>query len=650
MRCVAIVSRAVAIVRFLATAAVLLAAPRVLLAAPAEAVEAGEWSALLLERARQADRPILLLVNDGSCAPCVAAESAALADATVAGRLTRDFVWARADVLGRPDLADVFGLAVRELGGGEGHPLLVAVAPDGRPYLGRAGAGALDPAAFERFATEAVTGFRAARSGLDARAAAVAETLRAAQTPSAPLRPLGPDVLESATRAVVGWSELGRAEGPLPHAALRFLLAEHERTRRPELLKLATATLDLRLARGSATSQGAAASLSTAEDAQRLATWTRAFAASGNAAYRVEAARSADGLLAARDAEGLFPVRPGDPRVIAQANGMAIGALAVSARVLGREADRDAAVRAATAVTARLGMPVALARFSGAAPGSAFLDDYAALLDGLLELYETTDEPRWRDQALMVGMAAAGRFLDVAAGGFFLTDAAHEPLPARVKHAFDGALPSANGTMARALPRLTRATGEPRYADLARRTVEAFLGDLQRAPRGLLTLAEGAGGILGPGRAEAGDSWTAPTRETRGGITLEARAPAAVRAGDTFEITLALTAAPGSFVVARSGGALDLAGLGVSVPFEGARQVLPRYPEARSRRFAWSAEPIAVYEGTSTVPIRVALPRNVPPAERPLRMRVLFQACSEARCEKPESVTLETRVRIEAPR
>jgi hypothetical protein len=102
--------------------------------------------------------------------------------------------------------------------------------------------------------------------------------------------------------------------------------------------------------------------------------------------------------------------------------------------------------------------------------------------------------------------------------------------------------------------------------------------------------------------------------------------------------------------VARADGALDLASLGVSVPFEGARQVLPRYPEPRSRRFGWSADPIAVYEGATTVPIRVTLPRNLPPGDRPVRMRVLFQACSEARCEEPQSVTLETRVRIEAVR
>ena len=354
--------------------------------------------------------------------------------------------------------------------------------------------------------------------------------------------------------------------------------------------------------------------------------------------------------MASRDRDGLFPARAGDPALVAQTNGLAIGALALSARTLGREGDRDAAVRGAGALAARFGPPTALARIAGGPPGVAFLDDYAALLEALLELFETTDDPRWRAEAQAVADAATGRFLDSTAGGFFLTDGAHEPLPVRLKHAFDAVLPSANGTMACALPRLSRATGDPRYSDLARRTVEAFLGDLQRAPRGLLTLAEGAGSVFGRVPVAGGGAWTAPARETRGGVTLEVLAPQSVRAGETLELTLALTIAPGSFVVARSGGAIDLAGLGVSVPFDGARHVRPRYPEPLTRRFAWSADPIAVYEGTATVPIRVTLPRDTAPAERPIRMRVLFQACTEARCEKPESVTLERLVRVEAAR
>jgi uncharacterized protein YyaL (SSP411 family) len=619
-------------------------------AGPGAAGEADAWSAALLEQARQSDRPVLLVVNDASCDACRAAESAARADASVWGRLERDFVWVRNDRVSRPDLADVYGLAVRELGGGEGFPLLVAVTPDATPYLGRAGAEAFERAAFERFASEAVAGFRTARSGLDARARTVRDALVAAQTPSAPKGPLDPAVLDAAARSIVGWSDLARTDAPLPHAAIRFLLAEQERARRPELLQLASSAADLRIARP------VPAGAASADEALALETWTLLFAASGSPSHRTEAVRAAERLLALRDANGLWPAGRGDARVVAQTCGLAIAALARSARTLGRENDRDAAVRAASAVRARLGEPVALARLEGGPAGPAFLDDHAALLDGLLELYETTDDVRWRGEAQAVAEAAIGRFSDVGGGGFFLTDAAHGPLPVRVKHAFDGSLPSANGTLARALMRLSRVTGEPRYAELGRRTVEAFLGDLQRAPRGMLTLAEAAGRVLGPGAARIGPAgattaaFRLPSRETRGPVTLEVRAPSPWRAGATVEASLTLSVANGSFVVARSGGALDLAGLAVSVPLEGARSVAPRLPEPLTRSVSWSAQPLAVYASATTIPIAVTLSPRAVPGDRPLRVRVLFQSCNDARCATPETVTLEVPIRIEAAR
>ena len=109
----------------------------VLATASASAAEpAREWSAAAFSAARERDRPVLALVADGT-----AAETAAVwpVDPVVADRLARDFVAVQADRVLRPDLVDELGLAVRELGGGDGLPLLVALTPDGRPFAGRAG-------------------------------------------------------------------------------------------------------------------------------------------------------------------------------------------------------------------------------------------------------------------------------------------------------------------------------------------------------------------------------------------------------------------------------------------------------------------------------------------------------------------------------
>jgi uncharacterized protein YyaL (SSP411 family) len=595
-----------------------------------------DWSASVFEAARQQGRPLIVLVTDVDHATAEAAWRAA-----IGGRLESDFVELRVDRALRPDVAETLGMAVREETGFEGLPLLAAVLPDGTPFLGLTGDRALDPAQLPELADAALAVFRAGAKTNPRRAAAL-EAVRAAQKPSPALRALDARAVEDATRAAIRAPELGRADGPLPHAALLLLLSEHQRTRQPELLRLATTALDLRLARAAAPSDPP-----TAELAQALETWTRTHDVAGRASYADEAARVAGRLRARARADRCFPESGTDERVIAQTNGLAIEALALTGRVAGRAEDVAAARAAAACLLARLGSAATLSRGDGAPAGSAFLDDYAALLAGLLELYDASGETRWRTEAQANADAALGRFLDVDGGGFFLTDAAHEPLPARLRHAFDGALPSANGTMARALAHLARATGEPRYAELARRTVDAFLGDLQRAPRALLTLAAAAVEILGPASAASTGKDNAPAIVTRGPLTLLASGPRVpVRAGGRAELEVELTAAPGAFVVAHGVSARDLAGFGVSVPFEGSRGATPRYPTARARTFSWNRDPVDVYEGKTVVPVSVLLARDLPPGPQPVRVRVVFQACDASGCRPPDSATLEVTLRV----
>jgi uncharacterized protein YyaL (SSP411 family) len=615
----------------------------VLAALPTTAAPSQEWSAAAFALAREQDRPVLALVVDevpsgsGSAWP---------ADPSITERVARDFVPVQADRVLRPDLADELGLAMRELGSGAGLPLLVALTADGRPFAGRAGAAALDPATFAGFADGALVAYRAARSGLDPRANAALDAIRSAQVPSRALRPLDALAVEGATRAAIGAPELGSADGPVPHAAILLLLAEYQRARRPEVLKLATTALDLRLARPRDASEQ-----SVAEESVTLAIWTRAHDVAGRAAYGEEAARRAARLRRHRREDGCFPESATDGRVITQTNGLAIGALALTGRVAGRTADVDASRAAGACVLASLGPAGALSRGAGAPAGSAFLDDHAALVAGLLELYDATGEARWRTEAQAVADAALGRFLDVEGGGFFLTDAAHDPLPARLRHAFDGATPSANGTMALALLHLSRVTAEPRYAALARGTVDAFLGDLQRAPRPLSTLARAAVEIVGPATAVATEAAAEPAIVTRGPLTLSARGPEApVRAGGRVELAVHLQVASAAFVVAHGVSARDLAGFGVSVPFEGARGATPRYPTAQARTFSWNRDPVGVYEGKTTVPVSVAIARDLRAGPQRVRLRVVFQVCDAASCRPPESATLEVPVTVAPPR
>jgi uncharacterized protein YyaL (SSP411 family) len=188
-------------------------------------------------------------------------------------------------------------------------------------------------------------------------------------------------------------------------------------------------------------------------------------------------------------------VRPSvDDKMLAGWNGLMIGALATSGSLIRRGSDLEAARRAASAVLERLGPTRSLRHYAvgGEARGSASLEDYAFLAEGLLDLHVATGEPRWRDEAASLADAAVRRFWDVNAGGFFATDSQHAPLPARLKPAQDGPLPSANGVMAAVLLRLGERTGQQRFTQLGRKTLAAFQADADRDPESFGTLAAAA--------------------------------------------------------------------------------------------------------------------------------------------------------------
>ena len=117
----------------------------------------------------------------------------------------------------------------------------------------------------------------------------------------------------------------------------------------------------------------------------------------------------------------------------------------------------------------------------GVASGLGFLDDYAYFANGLLDLFDATEDRRWAEAAGRVVDAMCSMFRDGSDGSFFYTSERHEQLFGRTKPAMDSAMPSAVAEAARALFRLGR-------TDEARRTLVASLGWMQRMPRSTMSL------------------------------------------------------------------------------------------------------------------------------------------------------------------
>lgn len=189
-----------------------------------------------------------------------------------------------------------------------------------------------------------------------------------------------------------------------------------------------------------------------------------------------------DKLYAART----HRVHPGlDDKILTAWNGMMLASLAEAARVLEREDYRTAAVRNGDFLLRELlaedGRLLRTYK-NGEAKINGYLEDYANLIDGLLELYQTTFETRWYGAAIRLAERVLDHF-PAEDGGFFDTSDDHETLIVRPRNVQDNATPSGNGMMARQLLRLAAYTGESRYEQAAVNTLRLLSEALRQFPQ-----------------------------------------------------------------------------------------------------------------------------------------------------------------------
>jgi uncharacterized protein len=180
-----------------------------------------------------------------------------------------------------------------------------------------------------------------------------------------------------------------------------------------------------------------------------------------------------------------------DDKVLTAWNGLMISALALAAQALGEDRYLAAAQRAANYLLTEMrqsdGRMHATAR-AGRAKGEACLDDYAFLIQGLLDLYESDFDERWLRESLALDEILGNRFEDDERGGYFTTGRDHEQLIARLKSPQDGALPSGNGVQALNLLRLALLSGGGAHAQSAERHLLSFGELLNRYPQAFSSL------------------------------------------------------------------------------------------------------------------------------------------------------------------
>jgi uncharacterized protein YyaL (SSP411 family) len=187
-------------------------------------------------------------------------------------------------------------------------------------------------------------------------------------------------------------------------------------------------------------------------------------------------------LLSAREKR----IRPNkDDKIITAWNGLMLGSMAKAYQVLGDEKYLIAAQKAAWFIKNHLYQNEKLARRfrAGEVKHAATLDDYAYLIQGLIDLYEADFDERWINWARRLQKKQDDLFWDAGAGAYFYSEKSGNFLPVRKIGFADSAMPNSNAVAALNLLKLYNFTFENDYLNKSRKILSASTGLMVKVSR-----------------------------------------------------------------------------------------------------------------------------------------------------------------------
>lgn len=173
-----------------------------------------------------------------------------------------------------------------------------------------------------------------------------------------------------------------------------------------------------------------------------------------------------------------------DDKILTAWNGMMLASLTEAAAVLGREDYLMAAERAGEFLLdnmLREGGRLYRTYNRGEARLNGYLEDYAHMIDAMLQLYQATFLDKWFKVAVDLAQAVQEHFA-AEDGGYFDTSSDHETLIVRPRSLQDNAVPSGNSIMAKQFLRLAAYTGEAMYHQAAGQILTPMAPALEQYP------------------------------------------------------------------------------------------------------------------------------------------------------------------------
>lgn len=379
-----------------------------------------------------------------------------------------------------------------------------------------------------------------------------------------------------------------------------------------------------------------------------------------------------------------------DDKVLVGWNGLAIQAFAEAGQTFQRRDYTDAAERAANFILQKVrssdGLLLHVSR-GGEAKVPAYLEDYAALVGGLLALHHSTEDERWLKESVRLTEEMIEQCVDER-GGFFLTSKRHEELLARPKNAYDSVIPSGNSLAVRNLVRLAKLTGNTRYRDGAKKLLETFAPQIESSPAGHACLAIGLAEYLAaygepgnpadalaatkspdPGAQMKTEPKSTPSdkptddlpmvvfatpspEETQKHPLIQAEAlivEGAFAPGAECPVVVTIKIKEGWHINANPAQPKFLKATELKAEFtNGSQMGKVTYPPGTEIMSEGVEEPISVYEGTIELKSTITVPENFSGQAENITLTIRYQACNEKECQQPMKYILKGKLAVGA--
>ena len=188
-----------------------------------------------------------------------------------------------------------------------------------------------------------------------------------------------------------------------------------------------------------------------------------------------------------------------DEKVLADWNGLMVAALAKAGAALNEPKLIEAAQKTSDFILNNMVDDSLLYHrwAKGERAVEGFLDDYAFLVYGLIELYEAAFQDKYLQAAADLTKTMIDKFWDSKNGGFYQSQISEANLP-KIKQLYDGAIPSGNSVALQDLLLLSRLTNEPKYEAMATQMTKTFAEEIEGAPEAYTFFLSALDFMIGP--------------------------------------------------------------------------------------------------------------------------------------------------------